>query len=199
MKTFQQFQQDLQEAIPLAIPAAGLALPMIGGAVKLAQGYLQARKQGEGRRSQPVDYGQGGETTPRTANVQRPSAKTTAARTQAQVARDDRRAEAQRRAQEKAEQGIEQLIGSDEERKAAAQARAAQPQIQQQLRRQATVKRMAQAADKLGLPEQLTPGQQRIPNAPDQVNIDTRNPGQKLRDLQLKVKYYGGYPPKGPV
>ena len=46
---------------------------------------------------------------------------------------------------------------------------------------------------------QLTPGQQRIPNAPDQVIIDTRNPGQKLRDLQLKVKYYGGYPPKGPV
>ena len=199
MKTFQQFQQDLQEAIPLALPAAGLALPMIGGAVKLAQGYLQARKQGEGRRSQPVDYGQGGETTPRTANVQRPSAKTTAARTQAQVAADDRRAAAKERAEAKAKQKIDNLIGSDEERRAAAQARAAQPQIQQQLRRQATVKRMAQAADKLGLPEQLTPGQQRLPQAPDQVIVAPVSPGEKLRKLQQNVKYYGGYPPKGPV
>jgi len=199
VKTFQQFQQDLQEAIPLAIPAAGLALPMIGGAVKLAQGYLQARKQNEGRRSQPVDYGQGGETTPRTANVQRPSAKTTAARTQAQVAADDRRAAAKERAEAKAKQKIDNLIGSDEERRAAAQARAAQPQIQQQLRRQATVKRMAQAADKLGLPEQLTPGQQRLPQAPDQVIVAPVSPGEKLRKLQQNVKYYGGYPPKGPV
>ena len=46
---------------------------------------------------------------------------------------------------------------------------------------------------------QVTPGKPTIPNAPDQVNVDTRNPGQKLRGLQLKVKYYGGYPPKGPV
>ena len=172
---------------------------MIGGAVKLAQGYLQARKQGEGRRSQPVDYGQGGETTPRTANVQRPSAKTTAARTQAQVAADDRRAAAKERAEAKAKQKIDNLIGSDEERRAAAQARAAQPQIQQQLRRQATVKRMSQAADKLGLPEQLTPGQQRLPQAPDQVIVAPVSPGEKLRKLQQNVKYYGGYPPKGPV
>ena len=199
MKTFQQFQQDLQEAIPLAIPAASLALPMIGGAVKLAQGYLQARRQGEGRRSVPVDYGQGGETTPRTPNVQRPSAKTTAARTQAQVAADDRREAAKERARAKAEQQIDDLIGSDEERKAAAQARAAQPQIQQQLRRQATARRMFQAGYKLGLPEQLTPGQQRLPQAPDQVIVAPVSPGEKLRKLQQNVKYYGGYPPKGPV
>ena len=180
MKTFQQFQQDLQEAIPLALPAAGLALPMIGGAVKLAQGYLQARKQGEGRRSQPVDYGQGGETKSRTPNVQRPSAKTTAARTQAQVARDDRRAEARARAQAKAEQGIDNLIGSDAERAEAARARANQPQIQQQLRRQATARRMSQAADKLGLPEQMTAPKIMLP-------IDTRTTKEKQKEIKIEA------------
>jgi len=45
---------------------------------------------------------------------------------------------------------------------------------------------------------QLTPGQSQIPNEPNLIHIDSRNPGQKLRDLQLNVKYYGGYPPKGP-
>jgi len=45
---------------------------------------------------------------------------------------------------------------------------------------------------------QVTPGQVRLPSAPDQPFIDTRTPGQKLRDLQQNVKYYGGYPPKGP-
>jgi len=150
VKTFSRFQRDLQEAIPLAI-GAGLALPMIGAGVKLVQGYLQATKQGEGGRSQPVDYGQGGESTPRTPNVQRPSAKTTAAKTQAQVARDDRRAEAQARREERAQQGIDDLIGTSAERAAAAQARANQPQIQRQLRQQSMRDRMSQAADRLGL------------------------------------------------
>ena len=45
---------------------------------------------------------------------------------------------------------------------------------------------------------QVTPGQSRLPGNPDQTFIDTRTPGQKLRDLQQNVKYYGGYPPKGP-
>ena len=150
MKTFSRFQRDLQEAIPLAI-GAGLALPMIGAGVKLVKGYLQAKKQGEGGRSQPVDYGQGGESTPRTPNVQRPSAKTTAAKTQAQVARDDRRAEAQARREERAQQGIDDLIGTSAERAEAARARANQPQIQRQLRQQSMRDRMSQAADKLGL------------------------------------------------
>jgi len=150
VKTFSRFQRDLQEAIPLAI-GAGLALPMIGAGVKLVKGYLQATKQGEGGRSQPVDYGQGGESTPRTPNVQRPSAKTTAAKTQAQVARDDRRAEAQARREERAQQGIDDLIGSPEARAEAARARANQPQIQRQLRQQSMRDRMSQAADKLGL------------------------------------------------
>jgi hypothetical protein len=45
---------------------------------------------------------------------------------------------------------------------------------------------------------QLLPSQSRIPNEPDLVHIDTTTPGQKLRSLQQNVKYYGGYPPKGP-
>ena len=147
MKTFQQFQQDLQEFAPALAP---YVLPAAAAALGAAGMYF-AKKQGEGKRSQPVDYGQGGETTPRTPNVQRPSAKTTAARTQAQVAADDRRAAAKERAEAKAKERIDNLIGSDEERAAAAKARAAQPQIQQQLRRQATRDRMSQAADKLGL------------------------------------------------
>ena len=180
MKTFQQFQQDLQEAIPLAIPAAGIALPVIGGAVKLAQGYLQAKKQGEGRRSQPVDYGQGGESTPRTPNVQRPSPKLTAAETQRRQAAADRRAEARERARTNTQQRIDDLIGSDAERAAAAKARANQPQIQQQLRRQATRNRMSQAADRLGLPEQMTAPKIMLP-------IDTRTTKEKQKEIKIEA------------
>jgi hypothetical protein len=46
---------------------------------------------------------------------------------------------------------------------------------------------------------QLAPGKPVLPNARDQVIVDPQSPGQKLRDLQLKIKYYGGYPPKGPA
>jgi len=180
VKTFQQFQQDLQEAIPLALPAAGLALPVIGGAVKLAQGYLQAKKQGEGRRSQPVDYGQGGETTSRTPNVQRPSPKLTAAETQRRQAAADRRAEARERARTNTQQRIDDLIGSDAERAAAAKARANQPQIQQQLRRQATRNRMSQAADRLGLPEQMTAPKIMLP-------IDTRTTKEKQKEIKIEA------------
>lgn len=180
MKTFQQFQQDLQEAIPLAIPAAGIALPVIGGAVKLAQGYLQAKKQGEGRRSQPVDYGQGGESTPRTPNVQRPSPKLTAAETQRRQAAADRRAAARERARTNTQQRIDDLIGSDAERAAAAKARANQPQIQQQLRRQATRNRMSQAADRLGLPEQMTAPKIMLP-------IDTRTTKEKQKEIKIEA------------
>jgi hypothetical protein len=50
-----------------------------------------------------------------------------------------------------------------------------------------------------GVKEQLTPGTSYIPKDVKQPHIDTRNPGQKLKDLQDRIKYYGGYPPKGPV
>ena len=182
MKTFQQFQQDLHEFVPALAAAAELAAPYVLPAATAALGAMglyQASKQGQGKRSQPVDYGQGGETTPRTPNVQRPSAKTTAARTQAQVARDDRRAAARERAAANTQQKIDALIGSDAERKAAAQARANQPQIQRDLRRQATRDRMRQAADKLGLPEQMT--------APklQGVGLDLRTTKEKQKEIKV--------------
>ena len=178
MKTFQQFQQDLHEFVPALAPLAPYVLPAAAAALGAAGMYF-ARKQGEGKRSQPVDYGQSGETTPRTPNVQRPSAKTTAARTQAQVARDDRRAAARERAAANTQQKIDNLIGSDAERKAAAQARANQPQIQQGLRRQATRDRMSQAADKLGLPEQMT-----APKLMSTNVLDTRTTKEKQKEIK---------------
>ena len=241
MKTFQQFQQDLHEFVPALAPLAPYVLPAAAAALGAAGMYF-ARKQGEGKRSQPVDYGQSGETTARTPNVQRPSAKTTAARTQAQVARDDRRAAARERAAANTQQKIDDLIGSDAERKAAAQARANQPQIQKGLRQADQRRRMEDAAKKLGLPEQMTapklqgvgldlrttkekqqeidipakllpfnpkigdqyktsqldPGKSYVPQDPNLMHIDTRTPGEKLRNLQQRRDYYGGYPPKAP-
>ena len=88
---------------------------------------------------------------PRTPNVQRPSGKITAAEKQKRQAREDRRAQAADRARERAEQGIDALLGTDAERKAAAQARANQPQIQRDLRRQAMRERMRKAAEQQGL------------------------------------------------
>ena len=74
MKTFQEFQKDLNEVAP-ALLAAPLVLPALtfaaGAGANYLKGVYQARKQGEGGRSQPVDYGQGGTATPRTPNVQR--------------------------------------------------------------------------------------------------------------------------------
>jgi len=135
MKTYKEFQ----EAAALAAPLVGLgvraAAPLVTGAIGAAANILKAK----------------GETTPRTPNVQRPSPKITAADAQKRQAAADRRAAAQERTTERAKQGIDSLIGSDAERKAAAQARANQPQIQQQLRRQNQRARMSKAADKLGL------------------------------------------------
>lgn len=45
---------------------------------------------------------------------------------------------------------------------------------------------------------QLTPGKSYLPKDTDQIHFDDRKPGDKLRKLQMNVKYYGGYPPKGP-
>lgn len=183
MKTFRQFQKDLQEAIPLALPAAGLALPIIGGAAKLAQSYMQARRQGQGARSQPVDYGQGGETKARTPNVQRPSGKVTAAEAQKRQAAADRRAEAQRRAEEKAKEGIDWLIGTDAERAAAAKARA-NPESQRSAALKRTVaQRMSKAADKLKLPEQMT-----APKLMNRNMLDLRTTKEKQREIEIPAK-----------
>ena len=122
MKTYKQF---VAEAVPLL--AAPLAIPVgkaIGAglaATGLTGMIMQARKQGEGKRSQPVDYGQGGTATPRGRSVQRGRLNTNDAYNRAK--REERRQEAQRRARERAEQGIDELIGSEEERRYAKQKR----------------------------------------------------------------------------
>ena len=110
----------MSEAAPLL--AAPLVAPLVVGAgVKALDYVMKARKQGEGRRSQPVDYGQGGTATPRGRNVQRGRLNANDAYNRAK--REERKKEAQRRARERAEQGIDELIGSEEDRKYAKQKR----------------------------------------------------------------------------
>ena len=116
MKTYKQF---MVEAVPLI--AAPLAPLVVGAGVKALDYVLKARKQGEGKRSQPVDYGQGGTATPRGKSVQRGRLNSNDAYNRAK--REERRKEAQRRARERAEQGIDELIGSEEDRRYAKQKR----------------------------------------------------------------------------
>ena len=128
MKTFQEFNEAVALAAPLLAPAAAT---FVAGA---AANILKA--------------------TSRKPAVQRPSGKITAAEKQKRQAREDRRAQAADRAREReaeASKKIDDLIGSPDARKAAAEARANQPQIQRRLRQQAMRKRMDQAANKLGL------------------------------------------------
>ena len=107
------------EAVPLI--AAPLAPLVVGAGVKALDYVLKARKQGEGKRSQPVDYGQGGTATPRGKSVQRGRLNSNDAYNRAK--REERKKEAQRRARERAEQGIDELIGSEEDRRYAKQKR----------------------------------------------------------------------------
>ena len=109
----------MAEAVPLI--AAPLAPLVIGGGIKALDYVMKARKQGEGRRSQPVDYGQGGTATPRGKSVQRGRLNSNDAYIRAK--REERKKEAQRRARERAEQGIDELIGSEADRKYAKQKR----------------------------------------------------------------------------
>jgi len=150
VKTFQQFQRDLQEVAFLA-PLAPYALPAAAAALGAAGMYF-AKKQGQGGRSQPVDYGQSGEgAKPRKPPVQRPSGKITAAQAQQRQAKEDRKAAVRADQEEAAKRGIERLLGSDAERAAAAQARA-NPEAQRSAALKRTIsQRMSQAADKLGL------------------------------------------------
>ena len=130
MKTYKQFVTEVVALAPLAIPVgkaigAGLAATGLTGMI------MQARKQGEGKRSQPVDYGQGGTATPGPGrSTQRTHRKDRSAQRQADQAREDRRAEARRRAQERkeaeqrdVEQKIDDLIGSEADRRYAKQKR----------------------------------------------------------------------------
>ena len=71
MKTYKQFVAEAAPllAAPMIMKGVGAGLAATG----LAGMIMQARKQGEGKRAQPVDYGQEGDTAkPRTRNVQRP-------------------------------------------------------------------------------------------------------------------------------
>ena len=114
MKTYKEFKEA-------AILAAPLAPLVVGAGVKALDYIMKARKQGEGRRSQPVDYGQGGTATPRGRNVQRGRLNPNDAYNRAK--KEERKKEAQRRARERAEQGIDELIGSEEDRRYAKQKR----------------------------------------------------------------------------
>jgi len=140
MKTFNQFQQDLQEAIPLAAP---FILPAAAAALGAAGMIYQARKR---QPPQPSpDYGQSGETAkPRTPNVQRGRLDPNEVyrRRRAELNRQD----AQARAQEKVERKIDELIGSPEERRRAADAR-----LQNQIlsRQKSTRDRMKQAGQNI--------------------------------------------------
>ena len=104
-------------AAPMIMKGVGAGLAATG----LAGMIMQARKQGEGRRSQPVDYGQGGTATPRGKSVQRGRLNSNDAYNRAK--REERKKEAQRRARERAERGIDELIGSEEDRRYAKQKR----------------------------------------------------------------------------
>tara|TARA_B100000073_G_scaffold2899_1_gene2383 strand:+ start:466 stop:990 length:525 start_codon:yes stop_codon:yes gene_type:complete len=119
MKTYKEFMSEAAPllAAPLIIKGIGAGLAATG----LTGMIMQARKQGEGRRSQPVDYGQGGTATPRGKSVQRGRLNPNDAYNRAK--REERKQEAQRRARERAEQGIDELIGSEEERRYAKQKR----------------------------------------------------------------------------
>ena len=94
MKTYKQF---VAEAVPalLAAPALTKAVGAGLAATGLTGMIMQARKQGEGRRSQPVDYGQGGTATPRGKSVQRPTGRSPRA-----TYRERMRARQRQRAQE---------------------------------------------------------------------------------------------------
>ena len=129
MKTYKEF---MSEAAPLL--AAPLIMKGIGAglaATGLTGMVMQARKQGEGKRSQPVDYGQGDTVTPGPGvNTRRKHRKDTNAQRQSDQAREDRRAEARRRAKERkeaeqrdVEQKIDDLIGSESDRRYAKQKR----------------------------------------------------------------------------
>ena len=182
MKTYKQFvegcgcahkkkkkTENVTEVValaPLAIPVgkaigAGLAATGLTGMI------MQARKQGEGKRSQPVDYGQGGTATPRGRSVQRGRLNTNDAYNRAK--REERKQEAQRRAQERkeaeqrdVEQKIDDLIGSQADRRYAKQRRAEENKKRQERNLDNLVDK---AARELGvkLPEENKLGEGMLP------------------------------------
>ena len=148
MKTFQEFQEN---AALLRAVGSGKVLPAIMTGIGAVGTILQARKQGEGKRSQPVDYGQGEGSKPRQQATVRPAGPKADYKARLRAQQQARRAEVEANRQERAQQGIDQILGTDAERKAAAEARANQPQIQRRLRQQSMRERMRKAAEQQGL------------------------------------------------
>ena len=169
MKTFQEFNEAVALAAPLLAPAAAT---FVAGA---AANILKA--------------------TSRKPAVQRPSGKITAAERQKRQAREDRRAAAAERNRERAEQGIDELIGSDAERKAAAQARANQPQIQKELRRKAMRERMRKAAERNNIPEAYSKAEKESHIKPKPTNIQTIT--RSVKDDGKEFRYREVLPKKG--
>ena len=169
MKTFQEFNEAVALAAPLLAPAAAT---FVAGA---AANILKA--------------------TSRKPAVQRPSGKITAAEKQKRQAREDRRAAAAERNRERAEQGIDSLIGSDAERREAAQARANQPQIQKELRRKAMRERMRKAAERNNIPEAYSKAEKESHIKPKPTNIQTIT--RSVKDDGKEFRYREVLPKKG--
>lgn len=124
MKTYKQF---VAEAVPLL--AAPLAPLVVGAGVKAAQYVMQARKQGEGKRAQPVDYGQqsGDTAKPRTRNVQRPVGR----RSNKSYTEQERLRRREERAAERSAQGSDTQHGPSFEKDAAEAAKRREQNISQ--------------------------------------------------------------------
>ena len=119
-------EENVAEAVPLI--AAPLAPLVVGAGVKAAQYVMQARKQGEGKRAQPVDYGQEGDTAkPRTRNVQRPVGR----RSNRSYTEQERLRRREERAAERSAQGSGTQHGPSFEKDAAEAAKRREQNISQ--------------------------------------------------------------------
>ena len=98
------------------------------------------------------------EATPRGKAIQR--GKISKAEAQKRQAREDRKRAAQERRDDRAKAGIDALIGSDEERKAAAAARANPKGERQKALKRTIADRMAKGAKEHGLDEARNKNQQ---------------------------------------
>ena len=129
MKTYKQF---MSEAVPalLAAPAITKAVGAGLAATGLTGMIMKATKQGQGGRSQPTDYGQGGTAKPRTKNLQRPTGKQPKAsyrdrmRGQQRQRAKESQPERQAALEKEIDREIKSTMGTAADRAAAAAARA---------------------------------------------------------------------------
>ena len=122
----------MSEAVPalLAAPALTKAIGAGLAATGLTGMIMKATKQGQGGRSQPTDYGQGGTAKPRTKNVQRPTGKQPKAsyrdrmRGQQRQRAKESQPERQAALEKEIDREIKSTMGTAADRAAAAAARA---------------------------------------------------------------------------